>query len=188
MDRGSLNQRGLSRHRGSVLVETAIIIPLAVFIIAGILDLGYIFQKSTIVYQASRAGARTAGSMTAKLSPENTTAWCGNGAVSLEGNHTCELILEGDFGTLADVDHNSPLKSGMFMACHYLREAGLSPEDWMVAVEGPVDQVEGGTRMRWLRVSVQQSPSAQKCWFCLQQQIAQSLLEESSFFPVQCTL
>ncbi len=186
---GSSTQRGRHDCRGSVLVEAAIVLPLAIFIIAGILDLGHIFQQSTVIYQASRAGARTAGAQTAKQSGPNLAYWCSNGA-PIGGTGRCDQILDGDFGV--PDGPNIPSKSGLYMACHYIREAGLNPTDWEATVNGPVRQVEdptdlqNQTAMAWLSVTVRPSPSADRCLFCIQQQINAILLDETSFFPVQC--
>lgn len=184
--------RAHARHRrqryqsqGSVLVETAVIFPLVLLIIAGIIDLGYVFQQSTVIYQASRAGARTAGSMTAKLSPTATAAWCGATAAELVGSGGCATVLGGNFPNDA-----IPLRSGMYMACHYLREAGFEPTDWRVEFKGPVTRIEdpglNQVQMRWLEVKVQRAHTAQKCLFCLQDQFESLILDETSFFPVQC--
>ena len=47
-------------ERGQALVETAIILPLVLFVFAGIVELGRAYQVSQIVDNAAREGARTA--------------------------------------------------------------------------------------------------------------------------------
>ena len=178
------------------MVETAIIIPLAVFIIAGILDLGYIFQRSTIIYQASRAGARTGVAQTSRMQSDSRAEWCSNSGIYVDKTLRCSDVLEEDSLWENDPAWPTsppgvalPLQSSMFMACYYLREAGLDPLDWEAAVTGPITQSEGISRkveMRWIQVTVQRSAIAERCLFCLQQQIEAITLKETSFFPVPC--
>ena len=47
-------------QRGAVVVEFALIVPLLLLIVFGILDFGYMLNRTTIVSNASRDGARTA--------------------------------------------------------------------------------------------------------------------------------
>lgn len=183
------NQRGA---RGAILVEAAIVLPLALFIIAGILDLGHIFRRGTIIYQASRAGARTAGAMTTQ-SDAQPGWWCAASPPgALSATQSCTRVLAQNFNPLPPASHALPLKSGMYMACHYLQAAGLNPQDWEATVSGPLLRVEDSasasdlTQMRLISVTVRQSPGSSRCLFCFQQQLGALILEETSFFPVQC--
>ena len=47
-------------ERGQALVETAIILPLLLFVVAGIVELGRAYQVSQVLNNAAREGARTA--------------------------------------------------------------------------------------------------------------------------------
>ena len=47
-------------QRGAVVVEFALIVPLLLLIVFGILDFGYMLNRTTIVSNASRDGARAA--------------------------------------------------------------------------------------------------------------------------------
>ena len=47
-------------QRGAVVVEFALIVPMLLLIVFGILDFGYMLNRNTIVSNASRDGARTA--------------------------------------------------------------------------------------------------------------------------------
>ena len=47
-------------QRGAVVVEFALIVPLLLLIVFGVLDFGYMLNRTTIVSNASRDGARTA--------------------------------------------------------------------------------------------------------------------------------
>lgn len=175
--------------RGAILVEAAIIVPLAIFIIAGILDLGHLFQESTIVYQASRAGARTGGAQTAKKTPQVMAYWCGPASDVPIDPIRCDVVLgeTPPWDSLPGTPFQRvPLVSGLFMACHYLREAGLEPAEWRVRVQGPYRRTEDTSEMNWLSVAVERSESGRRCLFCIQQFLESIVLVEKSVFPVQC--
>ena len=46
--------------RGSELIELALVLPILLFIIAGIVDFGFLFQRYEVVTNAAREGARIA--------------------------------------------------------------------------------------------------------------------------------
>lgn len=46
--------------RGSELIELALVLPILLFIIAGIVDFGFLFQRYEVVTNAAREGARVA--------------------------------------------------------------------------------------------------------------------------------
>jgi Flp pilus assembly protein TadG len=50
--------RRLGGDRGSELIELAIVTPILLFIIAGIMDFGFLFQRYEVVTNAAREGAR----------------------------------------------------------------------------------------------------------------------------------
>ena len=52
--------RGLGSDRGSELVEMAIVLPIFILLIMGIMDFGFLFQRYEIVVNAAREGARLA--------------------------------------------------------------------------------------------------------------------------------
>jgi Flp pilus assembly protein TadG len=52
--------RGTASERGSELVEMAIVLPIFVLLIMGIMDFGFLFQRYEIVLNAAREGARLA--------------------------------------------------------------------------------------------------------------------------------
>jgi len=59
--RPALTRRRRDRdQRGAVVVEFALIVPMLLLIVFGILDFGYMLNRNTIVSNASRDGARTA--------------------------------------------------------------------------------------------------------------------------------
>jgi hypothetical protein len=46
--------------RGAELIEMAIVLPLLLFVLAGIIDFGFIFQRFVVLNNAAREGARVA--------------------------------------------------------------------------------------------------------------------------------
>jgi Flp pilus assembly protein TadG len=52
--------RRLARDQGAELVEFAIVLPLLLLLIAGIVDFGFLFQQYEVVTNAAREGARIA--------------------------------------------------------------------------------------------------------------------------------
>jgi Flp pilus assembly protein TadG len=46
--------------KGQAMVETALILPIIILIIAGIFDFGFMFNQNIIILNASREGARSA--------------------------------------------------------------------------------------------------------------------------------
>lgn len=62
MTRRSSNPRtrAISSDRGSELVEMAIVLPIFVLLLMGIMDFGYLFQRYEILLNSAREGARLA--------------------------------------------------------------------------------------------------------------------------------
>jgi hypothetical protein len=48
------------REKGSIIIEMALILPLFLFIMGGIIDLGFLYWEKQIITNASREGARAA--------------------------------------------------------------------------------------------------------------------------------
>ena len=53
----SLRKR-LHQERGAELIEMALVLPLLLLIVMGIIDMGFMFQKMNVVTNAAREGAR----------------------------------------------------------------------------------------------------------------------------------
>lgn len=51
-------RRSLNHEKGAVIVETAIILPLFIIILIGVLEFGIVFHNYLILQNASREGAR----------------------------------------------------------------------------------------------------------------------------------
>jgi Flp pilus assembly protein TadG len=56
----SLNRRPWSSEAGSELVEFALVLPLLLLVLFGIIDFGLLFQRYQVVTNAAREGARVA--------------------------------------------------------------------------------------------------------------------------------
>jgi Flp pilus assembly protein TadG len=52
--------RGLRSARGAELIEFALVLPLLLLLLAGILDMGFLFNNYAVVTNAAREGARMA--------------------------------------------------------------------------------------------------------------------------------
>ena len=57
MARVTLGRR-LRSERGAELIETALTLPLLLFVVIGIIEFGFVFQKYEVVTNAAREGAR----------------------------------------------------------------------------------------------------------------------------------
>ena len=71
-----MRRRRLRSERGAELVEFALILPLLLFIILGLVDFGFMFQRFEVVTNAAREGARIAvlpGYVTADVRPGSRT-------------------------------------------------------------------------------------------------------------------
>jgi Flp pilus assembly pilin Flp len=55
-----VNRRGWRDERGAELIEFALIFPLLAFVLAGVADFGFMFQRHLAVTNAAREGARIA--------------------------------------------------------------------------------------------------------------------------------
>ena len=49
---------GLQRERGAVVVEMALVLPLFLLIVAGVIDLGFLYWEKEVLTNAAREGAR----------------------------------------------------------------------------------------------------------------------------------
>jgi Flp pilus assembly protein TadG len=58
--RTGASRRPGNSDRGSELVEMAIVLPIFILLIMGIIDFGFLFQKYEVVVNAAREGARLA--------------------------------------------------------------------------------------------------------------------------------
>jgi Flp pilus assembly protein TadG len=56
----SPRRRGLASERGAELIEFALVLPVLLVVVAGILDMGFLFKDWEVVTNAAREGARAA--------------------------------------------------------------------------------------------------------------------------------
>lgn len=60
MTPGSAPRARLASERGAQLIEFALVFPVLLFVLAGILDMGFLFKNYQVVTNAAREGARLA--------------------------------------------------------------------------------------------------------------------------------
>lgn len=58
--RGGVDKKQASRERGAALVEAAMVIPILVLLILGVVDFGLMVNRGTLINNAAREGAREA--------------------------------------------------------------------------------------------------------------------------------
>jgi hypothetical protein len=68
------------RERGAALVEAAIVVPILIALLFGIIDFGFMFNDYLAVRQGTREGARQAAVSTKPMPPTGT--WASNGCVT----------------------------------------------------------------------------------------------------------
>lgn len=91
------NLRRLRPQRGAELIEFALVLPLLLVVIAGIVDFGFLFQRYVVVNNAAREGARVAilPNYTAANASARVTAYVreGVGDQTLPVNTTVNTVL-----------------------------------------------------------------------------------------------
>ncbi len=60
---GSRQEGGVHQERGAVLVEAAIVLPILLLLVAGVVEFGVGFHEASSMAAAARAGARSASAM-----------------------------------------------------------------------------------------------------------------------------
>lgn len=75
------SRQGIARDRGAAAVEMALVLPLIVFLVFGIIDFGRMFNAQITLTEAAREGAR-ATSLGQAAEPRVTAATQGLGAVT----------------------------------------------------------------------------------------------------------
>ena len=56
----TIRRRRVGSQRGAQLIEFALVLPILLFVLAGILDMGFLFKDYQVVTNAAREGARLA--------------------------------------------------------------------------------------------------------------------------------
>ena len=86
--------RGRHSERGAELIEFALILPLLIFVILGLVDFGFMFQRFEVVTNAAREGARIAvlpGYATADVTARVTSYLTSGGVAATTSNTTVSV-------------------------------------------------------------------------------------------------
>lgn len=116
---------------GAELIEFALVLPLFLFITAGIIDFGFVFQQYNVVTNAAREGARLAAVPNSSPTAVENRVKAYVRAGGLTGEPTTEVAPV----TIATVP-GGPLYRGVRVTVHY-------PCQFMVV--GPIASMIGGT-------------------------------------------
>lgn len=76
MSNRTISRNGRTRRRGQSLVEFALVLPIFLLLIMGVIDAGRLVYMNSTLSNAAREGART-GSVEARWMPPNNTGACG---------------------------------------------------------------------------------------------------------------
>jgi hypothetical protein len=147
-------------QRGAAAVEAAILLPILVLLVSGLIDAGFVLKRSTTALMASRAAARAESVVNHSLT-STSPAPIPCGPTSCAGD--CS---------------GSAFSTGHRAACDYLRNdlgGQYEPEDWIVSLQ-PSDVIDpligwvsgppGFRAYRTVRVTVQRDPSKRACIAC----------------------
>jgi Flp pilus assembly protein TadG len=86
--------RRLRSERGAELIEFALVLPLLMFIILGLVDFGFLFQRFEVVTNAAREGARMAvlpGYVTADVQAR-VNSYITNGGLATTGSNPSVVV------------------------------------------------------------------------------------------------
>ena len=109
---------------GASLIELALILPVVMILIAGLVDIGFKINRVKTISTAARHAARIAASHSKSLS---VVVPCGSPlALACDPGDSPTPIAT---TTVTGVAHHA--------ACNFLRSAGYSAEDWRVIVDRP---------------------------------------------------
>ena len=91
MPRSAAARRGRRRDTGAAAVEMALVLPLLLLVICGIIDFGRMFNAQITLTQAAREGARAAayGQTSAEITPRVTTAGNNMTGLTVDPPTTC---------------------------------------------------------------------------------------------------
>ncbi len=92
------------RERGSVAIEMALVLPLLLLIVAGIVDLGILFWEKEVLTNASREGARAGAKAVGAGVPEKKTA---NEVMAIVKNYLDKYELKDAAGASLTLEKNT---------------------------------------------------------------------------------
>lgn len=148
-------------ERGVGLVELAILLPLVMLLVAGIIDFGWTIRELQSLHNSAREGARVAASYARKQRQQNggVPAICANNIPLTPCDAANLAITSGD--TIAEV--------GRKAACSFLQSANadrtafdVTPEIVEVASYGPHDR----DKFFRIRVEVRKKSTVRACFIC----------------------
>jgi Flp pilus assembly protein TadG len=147
-------------QRGAAALEAALLLPILILIVSGLIDAGFVLKRSTTALMASRAAARAESVVNHELASSTP-------ALTPCTPTSCASDCAG-----------SGFSTGHRAACDYLRNdlgGQFDPDDWIVSLT-PSDEIEA--RIGWVssppvsrfqrtvRVTVQRDPSKRACVAC----------------------
>jgi hypothetical protein len=90
---------------GQTIVETAIVVVTLVFLVMGIVEVGWAFMRSSILTHAARDGARFGATLETALRDPNTGCFTSGGTTSIE-DHVDEVLDSIGFSGSVAVDQD----------------------------------------------------------------------------------
>jgi hypothetical protein len=142
----------LHSEQGISILELAIILPVMLLLIAGMIDMGFSMSRVKSVVSASRQAARVASSHSKLLS---AAVACGTPVQ----RNCAELDPLPVSASVTDIASHA--------ACSYLNENAPPREAWIVEVPTPVEIFEDGSSFFTTSVSV--TYEGRNCFICMHQ-------------------
>jgi len=149
----------LKSDSGISMLELALVLPLTLVLIGGIVDYGFALREVQAISSAAREAARM-GASYARL---HRKARCADAATGGVTTVKCDTKNADD---LKIVDGDSVTAATKKTACQSLRNAKLSPGDWNVNVEVPAPVTEDGSTFDVVTVKIQKGDKAKNCLIC----------------------
>jgi Flp pilus assembly protein TadG len=120
----------LHSERGAELLEFALVLPILLFVLAGVLDMGFLFKNYEVVTNAAREGARMA----------SLPGWVETDVVARVNSYLAAGGLEPTATTVVD---NVTLATGGGRSINGIRVTVAYPHNFMIL--GPIAQLVQGT-------------------------------------------
>ena len=138
-------------ERGASMLELAVILPVVLTLVAGLVDVGLKISTVKSVALAARHGARIASShsRTVIYPPP-----CGPRIEEICSGESQAQVITSESVTAVARD----------AACNYLRSTDMDPADWKITVAEPFEISEGGGKFAMATVSISRASS--QCWVC----------------------
>lgn len=151
-------KKSIRSEDGISLVELALVLPLALLLIAGIIDYGFALREIQAISSAAREGARIAASHARRNVGLNVKcADTANPATSISCAATGNALTILNSDPIANVAKKT--------ACQSIRNSKLTPSDWDVTAEVPRVQ-EDGDSFDVVTVKIVKNANARNCLIC----------------------